>query len=281
MKHPNVWFVTGSSKGLGLALTQKLLAEGCRVAATSRNLDALTTAVGTRETDRFLPLQANLAHEREVETAITSVIAKFGRVDVIVNNAGYGLQGTFESLTDQEIRDHFDINVFSIMNVLRHAIPHLRKAGRGHIFNMSSIGGFSGGYTGWGSYSATKFAVSGLTEALAAEMKPFGVSATVVYPGAFRTSFLTEQSLAVSPNPILAYTEAQASIDRYLEMSGKQQGDPAKAAEVLMRIAADPTPPLHLFLGPDAYKAANEKIKRVLHDLDSNKYLTLSTSFQG
>ncbi|ANY66633.1 short-chain dehydrogenase/reductase [Paenibacillus sp. BIHB 4019] len=280
MKYPKVWFITGSSKGLGLTLTQKLLAEGYRVAATSRSLDALKTAVGTEETDYFLPLQVDLAQEQDVQTAIRSVISKFGHLDVVVNNAGYGQQGTFESLTDQEIRTHFDINVFSIFNVLRHAIPHLRKAGSGHIFNISSIGGFKGGYSGWGSYSATKFAVSGLTEALAAEVNPFGISATVVYPGAFRTNFLTKESLAISPNPISAYTKAQASIDRYLELSGKQQGDPEKAADVLIQAAATSNPPLHLFLGPDAYAAANEKIKSVIHDLEKHKDVTLSTSFK-
>lgn len=282
MNNSKVWFVTGASKGLGLTLIQKLLAAGYKVAATSRSTTALKAAVGSVDPDQFLPLKVELANEKSVQTAIESTIHKFGNIDVLVNNAGYGQYGTFEALTDQEVRNNFDINVFSIMNVLRHVLPHLRNQGSGHIFNISSIIGFDGGFPGWGCYAASKYAVTGLTESLAAEVKSLGISATIVYPGYFRTSFLTKGSLSVASTSVHGYTEAQASLDLHLnEMAGNQQGDPAKAADVLIQVATAPNPPLHLFLGEDAFTVANEKIKRVSSDVENNKALTLSTSFEA
>ncbi|MGO4548201.1 SDR family oxidoreductase [Paenibacillus sp. 2TAB23] len=281
MNESKVWLVTGASKGLGLTLVKKLLAAGFNVAATSRSAESLQEAVQHADTSQFLPLQVELASEESVQAAMSSVISHFGKIDVVVNNAGYGQIGTFETLTDQEIRSNFDINVFSIMNVLRYAIPHMREKGSGHIFNISSIIGFSGGYAGWGCYGATKFAVTGMTESLAVEVKPLGLTATVVYPGYFRTNFLTSDSLAVSPASNSEYSEVQASLDLHTEViAGNQPGDPAKAADVLIKVAASANPPLHLFLGEDAYTAAQEKIKEVTQALESTKSLTLSTTFE-
>src|SRR5688572_26187045 len=160
-----VWFITGASKGLGLSLVQKLLQEGYNVAATSRNEKELKKAVGTN-VERFLPLTTTLTDEGDVAKAIERTVEYFGHVDVVVNNAGYGLAGGLEELTDGEVRRNFDVNVFGSLNVIRKALPYLRQQKSGHIFNIASIGGFIGTFPGFGIYCATKFAMHGFSESL-------------------------------------------------------------------------------------------------------------------
>lgn len=175
MSTEKIWFVTGASGGLGLALVRMLLDQGHKVAATSRDVDALMDAVGAKLEGRFLPLEVNLADEGNVRRAVDTTVAAFGRIDVVVNNAGHGLAGALETLSDAELRDSFDINVFGVLNVVRAVMPRLRAQRGGHVFNISSILGFDGGSAGWGAYSAAKFAVSGLSETLALEAAPHGV----------------------------------------------------------------------------------------------------------
>lgn len=268
MNKEKVWLVTGASKGLGLVLVQQLLAGGYKVAATSRTTQALTAAVGGGYGERFLPLEVSLTSEQSVKDAVDKTIAAFGTIDVVVNNAGYGQIGTLEELSDQEARSNFDINVFGLLNVIRHTMPHLRAQQSGHIFNIASVGGYTGNFPGWGIYCATKFAVAGLTESLAAEAKPFGVQATVVYPGYFRTDFLSPDSIAVAAQPIAAYEAARESQRMHQEdINGRQPGDPLKAAEVMMRVAAAEQPPVHLFLGQDAYDMAELKNGMIQADM--------------
>src|SRR5688500_252487 len=240
-----VWFVTGASKGLGLSLVKKLLQQGYRVAATSRNRKDLEKAVGA-DNDAFLPLTVDLNNEGSVEKGIKSTIDHFGSVDVIVNNAGYGLAGALEELSDAEARLNFDINVFGSLNVIRKALPYLRKQRSGHIFNISSIGGFTGVFPGFGIYCATKFAVQGFTESLSAEVAPFGIKVTIVSPGYFRTNFLDDSSLNVPENEIADYINVReiqsVHQNRY---NGNQTGDPDKAAAVIIEIAEQKEPPLH------------------------------------
>nr|GFC39110.1 putative oxidoreductase [Tanacetum cinerariifolium] len=174
MTTKKIWFVTGASKGLGLTLVRQLLAAGYAVAATSRNLAELTQAVSAAP-DQFLPLHMDLSSEASVQQAIEATISTLGGLDVVVNNAGYGQLGGLEELTDQEVRQNFEVNVFGLLNVLRYATPHLRQQGSGRVFNISSVGGYTGNFPGWGVYCGTKFAVAGLTESYAAEMKEFGV----------------------------------------------------------------------------------------------------------
>jgi NAD(P)-dependent dehydrogenase (short-subunit alcohol dehydrogenase family) len=279
MEQQKVWFVTGASKGLGLTLTKKLLAQGCRVAATSRRKMDLVKAAGA-ESAHFLPLEVDLEDEKSVHDALAATVQHFGTLDVVVNNAGYGQIGTLEELTDGEARKNFDVNVFGLLHVVRHAMPHLRARGAGHIFNIASIGGYDGRFAGWGIYCATKFAVAGLSEGLAEEVKRFGVHVTIVYPGYFRTSFLTGDSVRTPAHPIAAYAEARASEEAHQrEINGNQPGDPEKAAAVLIRASNEPEPPLHLFLGEDAYQSAQQKIQSVQTELGKWKALTLSTAF--
>ncbi|WP_210516133.1 SDR family NAD(P)-dependent oxidoreductase [Hymenobacter terricola] len=274
------WFVTGASKGLGLLLVQQLLEQGYAVAATSRNADDLRRAVGTGTPETFLPLQVDLANEASVGRAIQATVAAFGRIDVVVNNAGYGLIGSLEELTDDETRQNFDINVFGLLNVLRQATPQLRAQQAGRVFNISSIGGFSGNFSGFGVYCATKFAVAGLTESYAAEVARFGIRATVVYPGYFRTEFLSAGSVSTPQQPIDAYQEVrdtQAAHEQ--EINGQQPGDPAKAVALLIEISAVEQPPLSLFLGPDAYQVAGQKIAAVQQDMEQWKVQATATDF--
>ncbi len=280
MNKEKVWLVTGASKGLGLVLVQQLLAGGYKVAATSRTTQALTAAVGEGYGDPFLPLEVSLTSEQSVKDAVDKTIAAFGTIDVVVNNAGYGQIGTLEELSDEEARSNFDINVFGLLNVIRHTMPHLRAQQSGHIFNIASVGGYTGNFPGWGIYCATKFAVAGLTESLAAEVKPFGVQATVVYPGYFRTDFLSPDSIAVAAQPIAAYEAARESQRMHQEdINGRQQGDPLKAAEVMIRVAAAEQPPVHLFLGQDAYDMAELKKGMIQADMLARQKEGTATGF--
>ena len=280
MENKKVWFVTGASKGLGLILVKKLLENGNQVAATSRNLNDLTEAVGTN--DDFLPLSVNLTSEESVEKAIGQTISKYGKIDVVVNNAGYGLLGALEELSDEESRENFNVNVFGSLNVIRKALPQLRKQQSGHIFNISSIGGFSGNYPGFGIYCATKFAVAGFSESLAAEVKPFGIKVTVVEPGYFRTNFLSSGSLAVPTKVIDAYKEVRQSQDAHQnQINNQQPGDPEKGMDVLIKVANSENAPMHLFLGADAYEVANAKIEAIRIDMSNWEALATKTHFEN
>jgi len=281
MSTQKTWFITGASKGLGLSLVKQLLKLGHQVAATSRSLDDLNSAVGENNTN-FLALTADLKTATSVNKAVNAAIARFGKLDVVVNNAGYGQAGSLEELSDKESRDNFDINVFGALNVIRSVMPHLRKQGSGHILNISSIAGFIGTFPGFGIYCATKFALNGLTESLATEVKPFGVHVTLVQPGYFRTSFLTTDSLRVPANEIAEYKEVRdVQTLHQNEINGNQPGDPEKAAAVMIKIANDQNPPLHLFLGEDAYNLAYAKIDAVKSELEAWKADTISTAFEG
>ncbi|QTE36384.1 oxidoreductase [Mucilaginibacter gossypii] len=280
MENNKVWFVTGASKGLGLALVKKLLNEGYKVAATSRNLSDLTKAVDTQN-EQFLPLSVNLTSEDSVQEAVELTVKTFGKIDVIVNNAGYGLLGGIEELTDREARDNFEINVFGSLNVIRKALPYLRAQKSGHILNVSSIGGFTGAFAGGGIYCATKFAVNGFSETLSAEVAPFGIKVTIVQPGYFRTNFLSAGSLAVPQNQIADYQNVRDAVNFHQNDMDKQQaGDPEKAAEAMISITNEANPPLNLFLGEDAYGLVEKKLAFVQNELATWKDLTLSTAIQ-
>jgi NAD(P)-dependent dehydrogenase (short-subunit alcohol dehydrogenase family) len=278
MEDQKVWLVTGASKGLGLTLVKQLLNKGYKVAATSRSITDLNSAVGASAD--FLPLAVNIKEESSVTAAIAETISRFGRIDVIVNNAGYGLTGSLEELSDQEARENFDVNVFGSLNVIRAVMPHLREQRSGHIFNIASIGGFTGSFPGFGIYCATKFAVHGFTESLAAEVKAFGIKATVVSPGYFRTNFLAPDSLNVPKNEIQEYKDVRDVQNAHQnDINGNQQGDPEKGVAAIITIAEAPEAPLHLFLGQDAYDAAYQKMEAVKQDLETWKALSTSTGF--
>ncbi|MBT2619524.1 MULTISPECIES: SDR family oxidoreductase [Chryseobacterium] len=279
METKKVWFVTGASKGLGLNLVKKLLAEGYRVAATSRNADSLIKEIGSAS-ETFLPLEVNLKENSSVKEAVEKSIAHFGQLDVIVNNAGYAQVGSLEELSDEESRENFDVNVFGALNVVRNVMPYLRNQRSGNIFNISSVAGFSGGFAGWGIYCSTKFAMAGFTEALAEEVKEFGVKATVVYPGYFRTEFLTKGSIRTPENAIEDYKMARESQQLHLDtINGNQMNDPEKGAEVLIAMSKEEHPPVHLLLGNETIDLLKNKIDILTQDAEKWKNYTLSTAY--
>jgi NAD(P)-dependent dehydrogenase (short-subunit alcohol dehydrogenase family) len=279
MNNRKTWFVTGASKGLGLTLVKKLLSQGYNVAATSRTVDALREAVGTAS-DNFLALAMNLLDEQDIKAAIDQTVSRFGSVDVIVNNAGYGLMGGLEELSDMETRANFDVNVFGSLNVIRQALPYMRAKKNGHIFNISSIGGFNGGFPAFGIYCATKFAVHGFSESLSHEVKPFGINVTLVMPGYFRTSFLEEGSIVAPKNEIAEYENVREMQNAHQQdINNNQPGDPEKAADVLIAIAQQQDPALHLFLGADAYESAKAKIELIEKDMETFEDIATKTGF--
>ena len=279
MNTQKTWFVTGASKGLGLSLVNQLLNKGYNVAATSRSIADLTKVVG--EHPNFLPLAVNIKAEDSVADAIKQTINRFGKIDVVVNNAGYGLTGSLEELSDEEARENFDVNVFGSLNVIRAVMPHLRAQQSGHIFNVSSIGGFTGNFPGFGIYCATKFAVQGFTESLGAEVKSFGVKATIVSPGYFRTNFLMPDSLSTPKNEIQEYKEVRAvQAAHQNDINGNQAGDPDKAALVMIAAAESAEAPMHLFLGADAYGIAAQKMEDVKADMEAWRELATATGFE-
>ncbi|PSL47900.1 NADP-dependent 3-hydroxy acid dehydrogenase YdfG [Chitinophaga niastensis] len=279
MSNKKVWFVTGASKGLGSILVQQLLDKGYKVAATSRNIADLRKVATNND---FLPLAVDLTNENSVGDAIDQTVKHFGSIDVVVNNAGYGQIGSLEELSDEEARASFDVNVFGSLNVIRKAMPYLRAQESGHIFNISSIAGFNGNFPGFGIYCATKFAVEGFSESLAAEVKPFGVKVTIVSPGYFRTSFLSAGSLGVPANQIAAYKEVRDTQNAHQHsIDGNQAGDPVKAVAALITVADATEAPLHLFLGEDAYNMAYQKIAAIKEDLETWKEVTVATAVEA
>lgn len=251
---------------------------GYCVVATSRNIQPLIQEIGNKSAV-FLPIEVDLTDNENVKKAIVKSVEHFGAINVVVNNAGYGQIGTLEELTDEEARRNFDVNVFGSLNIIRNAMPYLRQQQSGHIFNISSIGGYFAGFAGWGIYCATKFAVAGFTESLAEEIKPFGVKATVVYPGYFRTDFLSKESIMSAKNPIVEYEEARKSEQAHLsDINGNQPNDPEKAADVLIAISKEENPPVHLFLGNDAYDIVYNKISIITNETEQWKSYTLSTA---
>lgn len=279
MNTQKVWFVTGASKGLGLTLTKKLLSLGFCVAATSRNKQSLINEIGEKNKN-FLPIEMDLTSNENVNLAIESAVSYFGSIDIVVNNAGYSQIGTLEELSEDEVENNFNVNVFGSLNVIRNVSTHLRKQNSGHIFNISSIGGYTGNYAGFGVYCATKFAVAGFTEALAEEMKSFGVHTTLVYPGYFRTNFLSGGSVKTPANPIEAYKTAREMEQAHLnDINGNQPNDPEKAADVFIALSELENPPVHFFMGEDAYHYANLKIDTIKEAMEKNLILGTSTTF--
>ena len=274
MDTKRIWFVTGASKGLGLSLVKQLLNAGYQVAATSRKAQDIEDAIATHK-ENLLALTVDITNEESVNNAIAKPIAHFGQLDVIVNNAGYSIYGSVEALSNEEFRKTIDVNLFGTVNVIRAVMPHFRKQRSGYIFNISSVAGYKG-FGNSPSYAAGKFAVIGLSEALAEEVKEFGVKVTVVAPGFFRTSFLDKGAELISKNTIEEY-HVERLVDRLRAMNGKQPGDPEKLVAALIKLSNEQNPPIHLLMGPDAYQIVMQKRAAEQHEFEAWKELTLST----
>ncbi|WP_379156177.1 SDR family NAD(P)-dependent oxidoreductase [Paenibacillus sp. sgz5001063] len=279
MQHHKVWYVTGASKGLGLSLVRRLIDCGYRVAATSRNIEDLKRAVGEVPEGQFLPLAVDLTQAESIQASVNKTYEQFGRIDVAVNNAGYGIGGAIEELSEKEIMANFEVNVFGPIHVIQSVLPHMRKQQSGHIINIASIAGFAP-HMGWSVYAATKFSLMGMTEVLAQDVQSLGIKVTAVAPGGFRTEFNKENSLILSANKMEDYSELHAGHKQFVAQDGKQLGDPEKAAEVFIDLAESPNPPAQLFLGSDAYWRASEKLDQLREELQANKDISFRTDHE-
>lgn len=252
-----IWFITGASRGFGARIARLALDRGDAVVATARNPDAVSKALGAHP--NLLPVALDVTDEAQALAATNAAIARFGRIDVLLNNTGFGLMGAVEEATAAEVEAVFAANVFGLLNVTRAVLPHMRAGRSGRVFNISSIGGYRSA-AGFGVYCAAKFAVEGLSEALHDELAPLGIRVTVVEPGYFRTDFLDGSSLSVSPERIGDYAETAGAVRKLAAgLSHNQPGDPARLAQVLVDFADHPAPPVRLPLGSDTLAAIAEK----------------------
>lgn len=257
----STWFITGSSKGLGAAIARHALAHGDDVAATARNPRTVTDALG--DGDRLLALPLDVTSPVQVRAAIDATVQRFGRIDVVVNNAGRPLMGALEEMTDEQIREQFDLNVFGTVDVIRAALPTLRAQRSGTIVNLSSMGGVIG-FPSSSMYNASKFAVEGLTAGLRQDLAPLGISVMAIEPGAFRTNFLDPSTVWVAANhgsiDDYAGTPAHDQLEQIGPMDQAQEGDPDKLAALLYDVVTAGAPPTRLPIGPDAVAASEQRV---------------------
>lgn len=274
-KPHSVWLITGCSSGFGRILADLALAQGDCVIATARNPDQIADLAAPHP-DRLLTLALDVTDPASIKAALAQVEARFGRLDVLVNNAGFGLVGAVEELEPREYRPMFETNLFGLIEVTRAALPLMRRTGGGRIVNLSSVGGITG-RQGFGLYNASKFAVEGLSEALAEEVAPFGIRVIIVEPGAFRTAFLG-RSIATGATRLPAY-DATSGVTRDFSAAhdGAQPGDPHKGMAVLMQAVRSNHPPLRLPLGRDALVRIDAKLASVAADLAAWRSLAEAT----
>ena len=269
------WFITGASSGFGRAFAEHALAQGHNVVATARQTSTLQDLAAAAP-DRVLTLALDITHADDAQAAIDAAVARFGRIDVLINNAGYGVVGAFEETPDSELRALMETNFFGAMNVTRAALPTLRAQRGGAIVNISSLGGQLS-YTGFSAYSATKFAIEGISEALAQEMAPFGVRVMIVEPGQFRTNLA---GASMRHTPVMeAYRDVVSGTREFAHtMHGTQQGDPRKAAAAIETALDAPNTPLRLQLGGDAVDAVRTHSEALLKDLATWEALARDTT---
>jgi short-subunit dehydrogenase len=274
---PRTWFITGASTGFGRLLAEEVLKSGGKVIATARNIEKVI------DLEQTYPAQAkafalDVTDYPQVISVVAQTTASYGPVDVLVNNAGYGLAGAVEEATEEEFMPMFNTNVFGLIHVTQAILPHLRSRRSGHILNLSSVGGLVSS-PGMGFYNATKYAVEGLSEALAGEVKPLGIHVTIVEPGPFRTDFLGrsgEQAATIIPD----YDATAGNMRRYFgDQDGKQKGDPLRAVHAMMAVVDSPTPPLRLLLGAAALQRVRTKLESWQKEIAAWESTTVGADF--
>ena len=271
-----VWFITGSSRGFGNSLTKAVLDAGHQVVATARRPEQLAGLVETYG-DRVRTVKLDVTSPGDAAKAAALALEAFGRIDVVVNNAGYGFCGAFEEMTDDEFKGQIDTNFWGVVHVTRAVLPILRKQGFGHIIQITSIGGRLG-VPGMSGYHAAKFAVEGMSESIAQEIKPLGLKMTIVEPGGFRTDW-AGASMAYA-KPIEAYASSVGAIRGYMEQhAGHQPGDPAKGAAAILKLVDLAEPPLRLPLGSDAMAFLRRSYTNSAEELERWAAITGSTDF--
>ncbi|WP_380785932.1 oxidoreductase [Sphingomonas sp. R86521] len=272
-----VWFITGCSTGFGRDLATLVLDRGWNAVVTARGADRVADLVAGHE-DRVLALDLDVNDQSQIAAAVAAATEKFGRIDVLVNNAGYGYQATAEEGDDAEIRAQFDTNVFGLFALTRAVLPIMRAQGSGNIVNFTSVAGLVG-FPGSGYYAASKHAVEGWSDSLLAEVGPLGIGVTCVEPGPFRTDW-AGRSLRQTPSTIPAYAEtARARMAGTKDVSGNQVGDPVRAGEAIIAAVQQDTPPRHLVLGKFGYDAVTAKLKERLDDITAARDVSLGADF--
>ena len=271
------WFITGASTGFGRILAEEVLKAGGKVVATARKREQIADLEQQYPTTAKA-LTLDVTSDSQIDSAVTQAFAQFGQIDVLVNNAGYGIAGAIEEATEAEFRPVFETNVFGLIRVTRAFLPYLRKQRSGHILNLSSIGGVTAS-PGWGYYQSTKFAVEGLSEALAAELAPLGIHVTIIEPGPFRTDFLGRSGVAAAQR-IPDYDATAGSARQYLDtQSGKQKGDPLRAVHAMMQVVESPNPPLRLLLGVIALQRLRAKLDNWQQEIAAWESTTVGADF--
>ncbi len=274
----SVWFVTGASRGFGAEIVGQALAAGHQVVATARDPRSVAAQFPDAD-DQLLAVALDVTDEAAASAAVSAAVERFGRIDVVVNNAGRGLLSAVEEASDAAVRGVYDANVFGVLNVLRAVLPVLRAQRSGHIINLSSIGGFRSS-AGWGIYCSTKFALEGISEALADEVGPLGISVTIVEPGYFRTDFLDASSLHTEDGVIEDYASTAGAVRAHAAAANHNQpGDPVKAVAAILELAAAEQPPLRIQLGTDAFAAVTDKLNAVAAEQQAWHDLSVSTDF--
>jgi NAD(P)-dependent dehydrogenase (short-subunit alcohol dehydrogenase family) len=277
MNDKKVWFVTGASRGMGVNFAKAALAAGNAVVASGRDSNRVTAALG--QTNDLLAVKLDVTSRADAEAAVRAAEDRFGRIDVLVNNAASFYAGYFEELTPEEMERQLGASLIGPMNVTRAALPQMRKQRSGHIISISSSAGLSGFEFGT-AYAASKFGLEGWMESLTPEVAPFGITTTIVNPGFFRTELLTEQSTNFAKPSIKDYDERRAKqLEFWKAQNGKQSGDPAKLAQALIVIASQEPPPRRFIAGADAIATAEQRVTDLTAQINANRNLSMSLAF--
>lgn len=273
-----VWLITGSGRGIGASIARAALDAGHKVVATGRHLGQLHAAFPDVSAEQIAFIELDVADEAQAATAIACAVQRFGRIDVLVNNAAYGLLGNFEELTTSDIDDQFATNVFGVMNMVRAALPVLRSQRAGHIINISSIAGALG-FSGASVYCATKYAVEGLSAALAMEVEQFGIKVTIVEPGFFRTDFLNPSSVRYGAKVVADYAAGGTVRNAYERYNGVQPGDPARLGLAMVELAKMAHPPKQYLAGSDALAMVTQSLQARLDEIGAFSAMSRSTDY--
>ena len=278
MINKKVWFITGAGRGMGADIAKAALAAGHAVVATGRNSDAVSKALG--QSNDLLAVALDVTSRSDAEAAVRATVDRFGRIDVLVNNAASFYAGYFEELTPEQFERQLSVSLIGPMNVTRAVLPVMRKQRSGHIISISSSAGLAAGFDFVSAYAASKFGLEGWMESLQAEVAPFGITTTVVNPGFFRTELLTEQSTNYAEPSIADYDERRGPLVEYWKsQNGRQSGDPAKLARALITIASEKQPPRRFIAGADAIATAEQKIADLKAQIEAHRALSTSLAF--
>src|SRR5947199_6363283 len=278
MRNKKIWFITGASRGMGVDFAKAALTAGHAVVASGRDRDRVSKALG--QSNDLLAVKLDVTSRVDAEAAVRTAVDRFGRIDVLVNNAASFYAGYFEELTPEQMERQLAASLMGPMNVTRAVLPVMRKQRSGHIITISSSAGLAAGYDFVSAYAASKFGLEGWMETLHAEVSPFGIATTIVNPGFFRTELLTEQSTNYAEPSIADYDERRGPlIESWKSQNGKQSGDPSKLARALIIIASQEPPPHRFVAGADAIATAEQKIADLKTQIEANRNLSTSLAF--